>query len=218
MLKKNHIPISLAGATALTAVISPQLFSNPLVYALPLSASVMGAMFGAVLPDFDEFGSISIPIGRRKKIRIPFDIPKFVPMLMKWFLKLFATKEQKRVIDSAGVGHRTFTHSIYWILLSLIITILWGVFFGFDGIIFYYSFGVMAGQIFHFLADMTTYSGIPLLWPMNRDCFHILPKILRLRTGESWIKEPLYTFVFVLVSFIIGVISTGNIMLFKGIV
>lgn len=42
------------------------------------------------------------------------------------------------------------------------------------------------GVMTHLLADMSTKSGVPVLWPVTRKSFHILPRRMRLTTGSMW--------------------------------
>lgn len=49
------------------------------------------------------------------------------------------------------------------------------------------AWGVLVGGAIstHLLADMSTYSGVPIIWPLTDRSLHILPKPLRFRTDSA---------------------------------
>ncbi|MBO8161356.1 MAG: metal-dependent hydrolase [Thermosipho sp. (in: Bacteria)] len=67
--------------------------------------------------------------------------------------------------------HRTFTHSVFFILLSLLVCL----------INFYFGFGLFVGVVVHILSDMLTVMGCPLLYPISKRYI----SISRFKTGSS---------------------------------
>lgn len=45
--------------------------------------------------------------------------------------------------------------------------------------------GLAAGYVSHLIADSLTVSGCPLLWPITKNDMHLLPKVVRVKTGTA---------------------------------
>lgn len=164
MLKKNHLIIS---ETATLAALSIANLVAPLPPEM-LGAALLGGSVGAVAPDYD--------------LKIPQPVSDIL------FKILFAPVPslRKRKIQT---GHRTYSHSLLFVLVLCVVNLV--VWF-FNSYAFWAVFGFNVGYIFHLIADMTTYSGIPLLWPYSNQKFYVLPKLLRFSTGKSFL-ETIYT-------------------------
>ena len=67
----------------------------------------------------------------------------------------------------------------------------------FDELITLYVFIGMWGYIMHLIADMVTFSGIPLLYPLSKKSFYIVPYFLRVKTKST--GEFIYATVYVLI-------------------
>jgi len=132
---------------------------------------LFGVFFGSTFPDIDEPHS---HIGRK--------FPIFSNIL------------------SLFIKHRGITHTI------IVLFIYCGLFFTLLNTLHFdakmreyiiYSFaGFIVGNIGHILGDMSTISGVSLLYPFTQKSFHILPKFLRYRTGgavERLFVLPLFT-------------------------
>jgi len=92
----------------------------------------MGAgIVGALLPDICHAGS---KVGRK------------MPLLSKIINRLF--------------GHRTFTHSL---LFLLIISIFMNAFVPYEAV----RAGILVGMVSHYILDMATKNGIKLLFPIS---------------------------------------------------
>ena len=143
--------------------------------ALDLSIFYGAVTLGALLPDIDEPNST---IGRKT-----IGISNAIKTLC---------------------GHRGLTHSIAFIalvsLLSLLACALGGDILREIPLIASYvevanlqgdnieifAFGLVLGCIFHLIGDMLTISGVPLLLPFSEKPYHIFPPFLRFNTGSMW--------------------------------
>ena len=143
--------------------------------ALDLSIFYGAVTLGALLPDIDEPNST---IGRKT-----IGISNAIKTLC---------------------GHRGLTHSIAFIalvsLLSLLACALGGDILREIPLIASYvevanlqgdnieifAFGLVLGCIFHLIGDMLTISGVPLLLPFSTKPYHIFPPFLRFKTGSVW--------------------------------
>lgn len=77
-------------------------------------------------------------------------------------------------------GHRGFTHSLLFVaLLSIVLAAL--SHFGILPLVV--CVGLALGCLLHLVGDMMTPSGVPLLMPFSLNNHHILPQILRFKTG-----------------------------------
>jgi membrane-bound metal-dependent hydrolase YbcI (DUF457 family) len=82
-----------------------------------------------------------------------------------------------------GIPHRTVTHyAITAVAIGLFFMGLAMMTFG-PAVGTIALAGFLAGYGSHILADACTLSGVPLFGPFTRRDFHLLPKMLRLRTG-----------------------------------
>ena len=143
--------------------------------ALDLSIFYGAVTLGALLPDIDEPNST---IGRKT-----IGISNAIKTLC---------------------GHRGLTHSIAFIalvsLLSLLACALGGDILREIPLIASYvevanlqgdnieifAFGLVLGCVFHLIGDMLTISGVPLMLPFNAKPYHIFPPFLRFKTGSMW--------------------------------
>ena len=91
------------------------------------------------------------------------------------------------------VGHRTVTHSLIgWAAASALAAALAFAVSRMDTMLpgrwWVLALGVSGGYAVHLLADAATKTGVPLLYPVRDGRtlkrFHLLPKILRIRTGS----------------------------------
>ncbi len=77
-----------------------------------------------------------------------------------------------------GIKHRGLTHTGLVALLLMVLSLLFGWRLGYADVGL--AFGL--GYLSHILADALTKHGVPLLWPLPGQ-FHLLPKLLWVRTG-----------------------------------
>jgi len=169
MLRVNHTMISTSGALAIIALTHPEVTSNIGKNLVFVTSVASGATLGAVAPDMDII------------------IPSFLPRLLFYPLTRFLPEEKRSKVD---YGHRTYSHSFIAIGLVALATLLAALIYS-NSIVYPVSVGFLLGYIFHILADMTTVSGIPLLWCFKSKKYHILPKFMRIVTGKS-ILERIY--------------------------
>jgi len=128
-----------------------------------------GAALGSLIPDIDEPRSY---IG----MKLPYlSVP----------LKLL------------GIRHRTFTHSIWFMVIFLMVAFL------FKSIFLY---GVSLGILMHLIGDMLTKGGVPLLYPISDKHYRLLPKNLAFYTNS--LTEHLLVAILVLVN--IGIFYVYN--------
>lgn len=151
----NHQAHKVAGVCAGT-ITATLLYHNDiqsgygLVAVVPLIA---GGYFGALLPDIDHPGS---KIGRA-----------LYPIA--WVVnKIF--------------GHRGATHSLLALFLTSVLFILPALMLeGFAAFMYtQFAIGVGVGFLSHLILDMSTKSGVPLLYPFSSKSF----RIARLTTGK----------------------------------
>lgn len=174
MLKVNHSQISTFGTLATFGLLYPSIASAPLAHVDAFGAVLAGAVAGSIAPDLD--------------IKIPSILPT---LLVRAVMLPFPKYRKKNIVAS----HRTYTHCLAAVVSLLLVFAAAGVFFGFNSPLTLLVMGLLGGWIFHMLADMTTYHGVPLLWPISERKSHILPKFLRFATGKS-VKETIYTYSF----------------------
>lgn len=151
----NHQAHKVAGVCAGT-ITATLLYHNDiqsgygLVAVIPMIA---GGYFGGLLPDIDHPGS---KIGRA-----------LYPIA--WVVnKIF--------------GHRGATHSLLALFLTSVLFILPALMLeGFSAFMYtQFAIGVGVGFLSHLILDMSTKSGVPLLYPFTRKSF----RIARLTTGK----------------------------------
>lgn len=151
----NHQAHKVAGVCAGT-ITATLLYHNNIDSGQGLIAIVpiiVGGYLGGLLPDIDHPGS---KIGRA-----------LYPVA--WVVnKLF--------------GHRGATHSLLALFLTTVLFILPSLALdGYAGFMYtQFAIGVSAGFVSHLILDMTTKSGIPLLYPFLRKSF----RISKLTTGK----------------------------------
>ncbi|MCL9823521.1 MAG: metal-dependent hydrolase [Helicobacter sp.] len=90
-------------------------------------------------------------------------------------------------------GHRGFTHSLLFVVL---LAIALGALIYFKILSLILAIGLVLGCILHLIGDMMTPSGVPLLMPFSLKNYHILPRVLRFKTGGIF-------------DYLIGLISAG---------
>ena len=151
----NHQAHKVAGVCAAT-ITATLLYHNDLNTGEGLLAIVpiiAGGYLGALLPDIDHPGS---KIG---KALYP----------IAWVVnKLF--------------GHRGATHSLLALFLTSVLFVLPSLMLtGFAGFMYtQFAIGVSVGFLSHLILDMSTKSGVPLLYPFTRKSF----RIAQLTTGK----------------------------------
>ncbi len=77
-------------------------------------------------------------------------------------------------------GHRGFTHSLLFVALLGIVLVTLS---HFRILPLTVCAGLILGCLLHLVGDMMTPSGVPLLMPFSLQNHHILPQILRFKTG-----------------------------------
>lgn len=86
----------------------------------------------------------------------------------------------------SGIRHRTYTHSIWFLLLC------WAIWFAVSKtypIPYTLMLAGTAGFLSHLIADMTTPEGVPLFYPV-RFYWRVLPTFV-LKWGGAWVIETL---------------------------
>lgn len=102
----------------------------------------------------------------------------------------------RRRIGFLGVSvfwltHRGLTHTLLAVVLfglaaaMLLPEKIWAV-------------AAIAGYASHILADMVTIAGVPVFWPLSSANWHLVPRLIRVRTGG--IAESLIEAAFVLIA------------------
>lgn len=182
MLKRSHLPISVASSVAILSATSPFMrtahgFGDPFA----MGAAILGGAAGAIGPDLDII------------------IPALIPKIMVWFgSRPFKNLREKKI----QTGHRTYSHSlILWMGVTIVALILSFILLAptlGSGVASCFAWGLSIGYFFHLVADMTTVTGVPLLWPFSEKKYHVYPRLLRYRTGMS-IMEPITVFIFLVI-------------------
>lgn len=157
MLGHTH---ALIGVTTVVGAQALTGFMEPhLVQDLPtgITLNISNGLIGALLPDIDaNESSIKRELG-------------------------LAGQLIQTTLGLMGVKHRGATHFGLTALLVFFVAIYVGRYLGYPDLGF--AFGM--GYLSHLLADGLTKSGVPLLWPFYPKSVHLLPKLLRIRTGNS---------------------------------
>lgn len=94
-------------------------------------------LFGSLLPDFDNPKS---KLGRK----VPF-----LSYPMYWLF-----------------GHRTFTHSLLFVIITWMVTKIIVVLCGANDL---YTWAITSGVLSHIMGDMVTKKGVPLFYPMKKN-------------------------------------------------
>lgn len=157
MLGKTHLAVGLAVPLAAHA-----LAVSPLPPAWPAWA---GLGLGALAPDIDGEGSICY-LGNFLPGHLA---PRLLVKALNWLGTTISS------LIRSIFGHRAALHAPLW--PGLIMGAGW--YYGYPLLLW---FG--AGCALHLAADMLTRAGIPLLWPMIKKDFSLLP----LKTG-SWLEK-----------------------------
>lgn len=151
----NHKAHKVAGVCA-GAITATLLYHNDIQSGnglIAIAPIIAGGYIGGLLPDIDHPGS---KVGRA-----------LYPIA--WVVnKLF--------------GHRGATHSLLALFLTSVLFILPSLMLsGFVGFLYtQFAIGIAAGFLSHLILDMTTKSGIPILYPFVSRSF----RIARLTTGK----------------------------------
>jgi inner membrane protein len=162
MVGKTHV---VFGLTTLAAANAAARFIQPHpVQEIPtgLVLCMCAVIIGALAPDLDtEEGS-----------QLQFELGEAGLAITQW-------------LQSFGVEHRGLTHYGLSMLVIIAVSALigWGVGYGDVGL----ALGL--GYLSHLVADSMTIDGIPLWAPFSEKRFHLLPKLLRVRSGGP--VEPL---------------------------
>lgn len=148
-----HRIAGICTATVVSTLIYQESIGETGTY-IAIGLAIVGGSMGGLLPDIDHPTS---KIGKR------------IPPISKLINVLF--------------GHRGFTHSILAIILfayflffitSIIPDVLLGFYIPF-------ALGLIVGYASHLVLDMTTVSGIPLLYPVVNKSY----RIAKLRSGRD---------------------------------
>lgn len=204
MLGKTHLFYGVTSGVALTlALLHP-------VQAVPYGEAALAGAVGGLLPDLDEPGStisnaprILGAMGRRLLRRATRRTPLYLLGLLAGILVGIAaavlntlSRLLSRLVRLVSGGHREGTHWLpVWVLLSVAVFLLTAPLAVVNGGP-YVGAGFCAGYLSHLLGDGCTRSGIPLI-PYTAARLHLLPRLLRVRTGS--IGETLFTFVYAVV-------------------
>ena len=140
-----------AGTIAATVLYSNDIESGDMLVAI--APMLLGGYIGGLLPDIDHPGS--------KMGRALYPIAWVVN-------KLF--------------GHRGATHSLIALLLTSVLFLIPSFLLeGFTSFLYtQFAIGISVGYLSHLLPDMSTKSGVPLLYPFIRKSY----RIARLTTGK----------------------------------
>lgn len=135
------------------------------------------AIVGSLLPDIDhEYSTISQESG--------------LALVSKGIQAIF--------------GHRTITHSLFFLVgVALLSLPLWR-WAGFDWWFALWGCGVLS----HFITDSMTVSGMPWFYPFSKKDHGILPHMLRIHTG-SWV-EMLFSIGLLGVFLFVGYVAVGT--------
>ncbi|MEM7028983.1 MAG: metal-dependent hydrolase [Chloroflexota bacterium] len=157
MLGHTH---ALIGVTTVVGMQALTGFMQPhLIEGVPVGIvlNISVGIIGALLPDIDaKESSIKRELGLAGQI-----IQSFLRMI--------------------GVKHRGATHFGLTALLLFFGATILGRCWAYPDLGF--AFGM--GYVSHIVADSLTKSGVLLLWPFYPKSVHLLPKLLRIRTGSS---------------------------------
>lgn len=151
----NHQAHKVAGVCAAT-ITATLLYSNNLQSGdtlIAVAPMLIGGYIGGLLPDIDHPGS--------KMGRALYPIA--------WVInKLF--------------GHRGATHSLIALFLTSVLFLMPSFLIeGFAKVLYtQFAIGISVGFLSHILLDMTTKSGVPILYPFVRKSY----RIARLTTGK----------------------------------
>jgi membrane-bound metal-dependent hydrolase YbcI (DUF457 family) len=91
-----------------------------------------------------------------------------------------------------GVKHRGLTHYGLTTLLVIVVSYLIGRSLGYPDAGLAFGLGYFSHTV---IADAMTRHGVPLWWPLSKRKFHLLPRLLRIKTGD-----PVEALVFLLVA------------------
>lgn len=178
MTGKTHMLGGIAfGATSalIAKTVAPDIISN-----VQLGAIVMGSTVGSLIPDIDHPSSLI----SRKIPPVAF-LYRIVAAIDKLVAKLLHS--------SYSMGHRGITHSM--IPVTTLLALL--CFFGNQLQIFYLLFGLLIGCYSHIAFDMLNPSGVPILLPISKKRFRLIPKKIAIPTKnvadkkKAW-KENLF--------------------------
>jgi inner membrane protein len=167
MVGKTHVVIgltTLAGVDALTGLVQPHPVKD-----MPVGPflCISAAILGSLLPDIDAEDS-----------QIRYEMGEVGLAFSNW-------------LQSFGVQHRGLTHYGLTTLAVITVSALLAWWLGYLDVGL--AFGL--GYLSHVLADGLTLAGVPLLWPWQKEKnVHLLPPVLRIRTGGP--VEPLLFLVF----------------------
>ena len=83
-----------------------------------------------------------------------------------------------KLLRKIGLKHRTLTHSIFFpLILFLIIAFI-------PDLDTFFVRGFIIGIILHIIGDTITVSGVPILYPISKKRYFLLPSFLRFKVGS----------------------------------
>jgi len=87
-------------------------------------------------------------------------------------------------------AHRYFTHSLMgWLIFSFgVLGVALGIVHYYPDITSYmivYAFAGVVGYLFHLIADMLTYSGVALFFPLSSKKYGLLPRVMRGKNNDG---------------------------------
>lgn len=193
MLGKTHLFYGVtAGAAVALALAHPTHLQA--AQTLPAAEVLAAGAFGGLLPDLDEPGStisnaprILGGLARRLLRRATGETPlRLLGWLAGALLGLVAallnlvSRALSWLVRRVSGGHREGSHWLpLWAGLSALVYLLTAPALG-----PWLAIGFSAGYLSHLLGDGCTRSGIPLV-PYTGARLHLLPRLLRIRTGSA---------------------------------
>lgn len=155
---------------------------------IPSLLLIYGAVgLGALLPDLDEPNSLAANLPRLLSGGLKRHLGKrglegVLSVLIQ--LALLPLNALNRLL-AAGVrllagGHRAATHRLTTAVLIAIVTSLFGWLIGLPSL----GFWICLGYTSHLALDMMTLSGLAVWEPFSTKKWHLLPPLMRIRTGS----------------------------------
>lgn len=158
------------------------------VFGLPVSQGLIAAAvvgLGALLPDIDEPNSIVSNLPKHSENFIPIRSRDATGKALRDIVRAVANffnllvQGLSRLIRILAGGHRGATH---WLLAGAFLTLLIWQLGESLGLPLGLWFGI--GYASHLVLDLLTTRGLKVLRPLSKRTLHLLPKSLRISTGN----------------------------------